>query len=205
MSITGELPDEAGADVVTSTELSNVFAPMSVATTRMRVAQRTFGIAGAGAGADGDGPADVAQLVAIDGIGTSLETVDGSPPTDGAAADPAAGDLVDVWLHPDVADVLGLAVGDRPQLVSRTGEDRTIPLVVAGLVRPSDPTDLVWTGRAAVADGVRESASFRTSTFLIDPAAFDTVGEASRPSWLAVPDFGTIRPEDPVATTVRRS
>ena len=197
VSITGELSDEAGADVVTSTELSNVFAPMSVATTRMRVAQRTFGIAGAGAGADGDGPADVAQLVAIDGIGTSLETVDGSPPTDGAAADPAAGDLVDVWLHPDVADVLGLAVGDRPQLVSRTGEDRTIPLVVAGLVRPSDPTDLVWTGRAAVADGVRESASFRTSTFLIDPAAFDTVGEASRPSWLAVPDFGTIRPEDP--------
>lgn len=117
-----------------------------------------------------------------------------SPPIDGSS-----GPSVQVVVSDAVADQLGLAVGDRLDLVSRRDAELVLPITIAAVFRIDDPADPFWWSDARTIDGLTESNQYRTygpflmsRTDLLDRAA----GTSASLSWRLLPDHAAITIDD---------
>lgn len=61
-----------------------------------------------------------------------------------------------------IAEGLGVGLGDRMPLVSRLDASRTLDVSVVGIYRPNDPNDPFWWDDPTLLEGVVESAQYRT-------------------------------------------
>lgn len=84
-------------------------------------------------------PLSEAALLYMTGIGAQIDTPEGVPLVD----DAAASDALMVWLHQNLGEQLGVQMGDHYELASNSGDLR-LPIVVAGLWSPKDPQSYFW-------------------------------------------------------------
>lgn len=138
---------------------------------------------------EGDGPFSQnepllwANIGFITGLEEQIELVEGSYPQTAAPGQP-----VEVLISQPLADLLGLQLGERYLLFG--GGEQRLPLRVAGVWRPRDPTDPFW---------FYQPGAF-TEMFLTSEAAFVEQVAALLPTpvstavWYQIYDGGRVRP-----------
>ena len=129
---------------------------------------------------------DLAILGFLDGIEEHATLVSGAWP---AAAPSAA---VEVAILDQIADTLGLGVGERLPLIGRLDASRTLDALVVGIYRPNDPNDSYWWGDPSLTSGLVESAQYRTFGPLMttrDALLERAAGQTVPLTWHAYPSF----------------
>jgi len=76
------------------------------------------------------------HLVVLPGVESHIEVVDGRTMEQGRPS----GDVLDVWMYEDVADKMGIEVGEMFELSDRR-DNTALSIRIAGLWRPTDPED----------------------------------------------------------------
>lgn len=118
------------------------------------------------AGLEGTTDRDLAVFRFFSDIESRVEIVEGEWPA-------GSGDAVPVAVLEQVAEGVGLEVGDSFEVVSRRDEDLRFDVVLAGVYRIADVTDPYWLDDPLDLTGMFESPSFTTwGPFVIDPEAF---------------------------------
>ncbi len=114
-------------------------------------------------GQQAGGPDDLTIATAYDALGAHATLVDGRWPHAGA-------DPIEATLSEAAARALGLAVGDRVTLASRSDPSRSADVHVTGIWRPA-AGDAFWMGSALELGGVVSTGSFTTrGPFVVDGA-----------------------------------
>lgn len=193
--------DVSDAEVRALAAAAMVSLPVDVS--RYRQIRTTFGLP------DPTGDrVDLARIGELEGMASAVTVLRGAAMTGDADADTDAdtnvGNLqavgssgpIDVWVHDEAAQLLGLAPGDLLALAARSGPERVLDVVVAGTYLPNDGDDLYWTGRDQVAQGTTESASFRTAAFMTGADAFDALVGRSQAQWLLEPELREVDPAE---------
>ena len=147
---------------------------------------------------------DLAVLGFLDGIEEHASLISGAWPATAGTGEP-----MQVAIGEQIADTLGLGLGDALPLVSRLDATRTLDLVVSGIYRPTDPLDPYWWGDPALVDGAVESASYRTFGPLIgtrDDLLGRAAGSTVAITWHAFPSFGQLSIDEigPMRSAVER-
>jgi FtsX-like permease family len=141
-------------------------------------------------GQDPDEIRDLATLGSLEGVEQHAELLDGVWPETASADEP-----VQLAVVGPAADALGLEVGEAVALASRVGDDRVIDAVVAGIYRPTDPTERFWWGDPSLMDGLVESEQYRNfGPFLVTPDELlgRVVDGTARLTWHASPHIGDL-------------
>jgi hypothetical protein len=150
-----------------------------------RLVTGSFGLPGP----DGGDRRAVTVLASVTGIEERASLVDGRwPDGPGDRTRPVAAALVE-----GVAERLGLASGDRVELMRLPGGD-TVEVEVVGLYRLDDPTDRFWSDDPLLANGVVDGRSFRTlGPFVVsEPALLQDGFGRLRATWRFDPDLSRL-------------
>ena len=141
-------------------------------------------------GQDPDEIRDLATIGSLGGVEEHAELLDGAWPETASADDP-----IQLAVVAPAADALGLEVGETVALASRVGDDRVIDAVVAGIYRPTDPTERFWWGDPSLTAGLVESEQYRNfGPFLVTPDELlgRVVDGTARLTWHASPHIGDL-------------
>lgn len=124
----------------------------------------------------------ITSIASIDSVADAelLRDVDGPRRASGP-------DVLAARLHVDAAAALGLAPGDRIELVRRGVPPVIVELV--GTVEPRDPTDRLWFDQPDLRDGLVVDGSFTdVGPFLVDPASLSAIGGTANYRWRIIVD-----------------
>jgi hypothetical protein len=137
-------------------------------------------------------PADAVRDLAVIGFMTGLDehamlTAGGWPSPAVAATDP-----IQVVVGRNIAEPLGLSVGDELQLQSRADDELAIRVRVVGIFQITRVDDPVWFNESQMLDGVTESNDYRTfGPLLTTPQDLvaRVAGARVQLQWRLLPDF----------------
>ena len=173
----------AGVDTAVRKTVSSAFDGMPVRVASS-VRSASYGLPRTPGTSRGDQP-DLTLLATLDPARVTM--AEGTRP-----GPPEAGGPVPVALPVQAARALGLHAGDRITLSDRT-DDRPLHVLLTGVYRPADPTDLYWRLDKLGGRGVQTLAFTTYGPMLADPHAF-TSGAVTpdRMAWQARADFSTM-------------
>jgi hypothetical protein len=182
-SVRAQTDAAAGVSQAVVDELTRVSGPLRGSVVRLGRSD-TFALPGQ--------PADGVRDLAVFGFMTELDQhaalVEGAWPAPAVAP----GDPVQVVVGEQVAEPLGLRVGDELRLQSRLDEDLMVATRVVGVFRMTDPNDPVWFNESQMVDGLTESDQYRTFGPLLTTPQ-DLVGRVAGDQvllqWRLFPDF----------------
>ena len=131
-----------------------------------------------------------------EGLAARTALVEGAWPTD----EPT--DRVEAVVTAGAAEALGLAAGSVVEVASRLDPDRSVDVVISGVVRVLDAADPAWGGDRLALDGAAQPGSFplRGPLFVTRDALLDKIGGRDVTlGWRALPVAEQIAPEDVAA------
>lgn len=99
------------------------------------------------------------NVMTIRDVAAHITVVEGAPIDQGAS-----GDALDVWVHADMAETMGLQVDERWS-VGTSASESFMPIRVAGIWRANDADDPFW---------LNDPAQSMLSTFLVRPGDYAT-------------------------------
>ena len=138
---------------------------------------------------------DLIEIGFAEGIENRATLVAGSWPVPIPVEEAAAEAAMPVAVSENVADSLGLVIGDTFRLPSRIDPDYTASVTVASIFRIDDPSDPFWWEEPQVLDGQITSERFETyGPFFTTPERFGARAAAGRArfTWRAWPSFDSL-------------
>lgn len=140
---------------------------------------------------------DQVDLGYLEGIADHATLVAGIWPGEATTALPPT---IEVVVAQPAADALGLHVGDDIPVIARPGGGPTaIPLRLAGIYTPKDPTDGYWNRSAELLTGIHLNPRYRTfGPFLTSQSVLLQVAGTDQLNlhWRVFPDFDALLVDD---------
>lgn len=195
-------PDDAeAADRVVTPELERALGEVGGTVLRLGRSD-SFGLPGRPAAVR----TDLVEVAFAERIEDHATLVAGSWPAPVSVDAAAAETAVPVAVAENVAETLGLGIGDERRLPSRIQPDFVVPVAVAAIFRVDDPADPFWWADAQVLDGRVTSERFEThGPFFTTPERLRTRAAAGRVqfTWRAWPTFESLTLDEAPGLRVR--